>query len=124
MFRFYRIHLKTRDLASSAQWYMEHLGARKVQEYESRGDRHVLLDVDGIEIIVTQPSGALTLPAAPPGVHIGLEHFGLVTHDLVGLLGEMKAKGVEVLEESSADKKDGYAFVRAPDGVRLELVQG
>ena len=124
MFRFYRIHLKTRDLAPTVQWYMDHLSATKLEEYERYGHLNVLLDVNGIEIIITQPSDATNLPSAPPGHHIGLEHFGLVTENLEALLTEMRAKGVEVIELPPPERKGEFAFVRAPDGVRLELVQG
>ena len=67
MFKFYRIHLKTRDVISTGRWYMERLSAKKLEEYESDGNRNILLDVDGTEIIITQPSDSSSLPAAPAG---------------------------------------------------------
>ena len=124
VFKFYRIHLKTVDVVSTARWYQEQLGAGQVEEYRRDGSHHILLDVDGIEIIITQPMDAATLPVAPAGPHIGLEHFGLTTDDLQGLLADMEADGVEVIERAPPDREGEYAFVRAPDDVRLELVQG
>ncbi len=38
------------------------------------------------------------LPAANPDPHMGLEHFGLRTDDLEGLVSKLQAQGVEVLE--------------------------
>lgn len=123
MFSLFRIHLKTTDVVSASQWYVENLKAKLIQDYEGRGNHNILLDVDGIEIIVTQPPDATSLPVAPAEPHIGLEHFGLFTDDLGGLLSEMKGRGVEIIELSPPEREGEYAFVRAPDGVRLELVQ-
>ena len=123
MFKFYRIHLKTRDLESTAKWYMDHLGGKKVQEYERPTSTNILLDVDGTEILITQPSNAESLPQAPPGHHLGLEHFGLLTQDLAGLRARLESKGVEVIELPPPEAEDDYIFVRAPDGVRMELQQ-
>ena len=122
MFSFYRIHLKTRDAVSTARWYMDHLSARKLEDSEGDNGHNILLDVDGTEIIITRPPDATSLPVAPPGPHLGLEHFGLLTDDLDGLLAKMQAKGVELIHRSP-DRGNDFAFVRAPDGVRLELVQ-
>ncbi len=124
MFKFYRIHLKTVDVVATARWYQERLAAGKVEEYHQDGNHHILLDVDGVEIIITQPPDAANLPVAPAGPHIGLEHFGLTTGDLQGLLSDMESHGVEIIERAPPDSDGEYAFVRAPDGVRLELVQG
>ncbi len=123
MFSLFRIHLKTTDVVSTAQWYVDNLNAELLQDYESRGNHNMLLDVDGIEIIVTEPPDASNLPVAPADPHIGLEHFGLYTDDLKGLLTDMEARGVEIIELSPPEREGEYAFVRAPDGVRLELVQ-
>ncbi|MCH8061754.1 MAG: VOC family protein [Chloroflexi bacterium] len=124
MFKFYRIHLKTVDVVATARWYEERLSARRVEEYRRDGNHHILVDVDGIEIIITQPPNAASLPVAPAEPHIGLEHIGLTTGDLEGLLTDMEAHGVEIIERAPPDREGEYAFVRAPDGVRLELVQG
>lgn len=124
MFKFYRIHLKTVDVVATARWYRERLAGREVEEYRRDGNHHILVDVDGIEIIITQPPDAANLPVAPAEPHIGLEHFGLTTDDLQGLLTDMESHGVEIIGRSPPGAEGEYAFVRAPDGVRLELVQG
>ncbi len=124
MFKFYRIHLKTVDVVATARWYQERLAAKKMEEYRRDGSHNILLDVDGIEIIITQPPDAANLPVAPAEPHIGLEHFGLTTDDLQGLLTDMESHGVEIIGRSPPDAEGEYAGVRAPDGVRLELVQG
>ena len=124
MFKFHRIHLKTVDVVATARWYQERLAAEKIEEYRRDGNHHILLDVDGLEIIITQPPDAANLPVAPAESHIGLEHFGLTTGDLQGLLTDMESHGVEIIERTPPGSEEEYAFVRAPDGVRLELVQG
>ena len=123
MFKLYRIHLKSRDVVKAAQWYIDRLGAKKMKDYHDGGGHHILVDLDGIEIILTQPLNAATMPVAPAEPHIGLEHFGLVTDDVDALLGDMQAHGVDIIETSPPNRQDRFAFVRAPDGVRLELVQ-
>ena len=124
MFKFFRIHLKARDVTSTARWYVEHLGAKQVQDYEDKGNHHILVDIDGVEVIITQPPDAADLPDAPLGPYIGLEHFGVVADDLGRTLADMQAKGVEVIWKTPPESASQFAFVRAPDSVRLELVQG
>ena len=124
MFELYRIHLKTTDVVSTAQWYMDLLGGKNVEDYRRDGNHNILVDVDGVEIIITQPPDASDLPVAPHDPHLGLEHIGLVTDDYEGLLAKIEEQGLEILITSPPDRPKRYVVVRAPDGVRLELVEG
>ncbi len=123
MVKFYRIHLKARDVVETARWYVEHLGAKELQDYRDKGNHHILLDIGNVEVIVTQPPDAESLPGAPLDPYIGLEHFGVATDDLDGVLAGMEGKGVEIISRTPPESESQYAFVRAPDGVRFELVQ-
>ena len=124
MFQLFRIHLKTTDVVSTAQWYLDLLDGKQLQDYQEDGNHNIVIDVDGIEIIITQPPDASQLPVAPHDPHIGLEHIGLVTDDYSGLLAKIEERGLEILGTSPPERPSRYVFVRAPDGVRLELVEG
>ena len=124
MFQLYRIHLKTTDVVSTAQWYMDLLDGKKLEENTVDGNHNILVDVDGIEIIITQPPDASDLPVAPRDPHIGLEHIGLVTDNYDGLMAKIEERGLEIISTSPPERPKRFVFVRAPDGVRFELVEG
>ena len=124
MFSFHHIHIKSSDPPASAEWYVEMFRAS-------------FRDVDGT-MVLTIPGlgGKLAISkdsAAAPGSsghRIGLEHFALATNELDRLL----AKGVELLEpieaydpeemaRSTGMAIERIAFIRAPDEVRIEVIQ-
>ena len=63
------------------------------------------------------------LPAANPDPHMGLEHFGLRTDDLEGLVSKLQAQGVEVLEPIREGRNGTICYIKAPDNVRIEIQQ-
>lgn len=118
----YAIHLKTKNVKATADWYMK-LGLQKRRDYESRGARTIVLETDGFPLVITQHSDAESLPGVPTTIFLGIEHFGFSVDDFDAQLERFKEEGVELFPESRLNVKAGerVAFVHAPDGVRLEL---
>ncbi len=54
---------------------------------------------------------------------MGLEHFGLRTDDLEGLVSKLQAQGVEVLEPIREGRNGTICYIKAPDNVRIEIQQ-
>ena len=55
---------------------------------------------------------------------MGLEHFGLRTDDLEGLVSNLQAQGLEVLEPIREGRTSGtICYIKAPDNARIEIQQ-
>lgn len=122
------IHLKSLDVRKAAAWYSEMLGAEILGEKETDdGLLNIYTNLHGVPLVITQHPNADAMPRAPLEPHIGIEHFGLVFDELDPVLKKLSDAGVEILVPPE-DGFDGpnhlpsrWAFVRAPDDVRLEL---
>jgi catechol 2,3-dioxygenase-like lactoylglutathione lyase family enzyme len=109
----------------AAAWYVEMFGAKIVTDMPAM----VILELpgSGAKLGISAEAG---LPRDSADRHLGLEHFALDTDDVDKLL----AKGLELLEpvrvldSEQMEKAIGLpvekiAYIRAPDDVRIELVQ-
>ncbi len=124
MLQLNHIHLRSHDPRKAARWYVEMLGAKVVRDTENQGAVTVGLDLAGTRINISSPPTGQDVPKGSADVHLGLEHFGLHTADLEQLLAKLSLKGLEVLEPlRTLESGMKTAFVRAPDDVRIELMQ-
>ena len=65
-------------------------------------------------------SGDCHLPVTP---YQGLDHFGLTVSGIDAIVAELKAKGVEFTREPTTVRPGTrVAFLRAPEGVSIELL--
>lgn len=118
------IHLRSTNPRKTAAWYVDMLGATIVRETEAPTGVTVGVDIGGTRLNVSSPAPDQNPPRGSAEVHLGLEHFGLQTDDLEGLLARLQPKGLEVLEPLRALPTGmKIVFVRAPDDVRIELMQ-
>ena len=118
----YALHLKTRDVESTAAWYMKFgVKNRQVETYD--GSYTIVLDIDGLPLVITQHPYAEEMPGIPSSQFLGIEHLGFALEDFDSQINRLRQEGVEFFPESRMDEAPGerVAFVRAPDGVRLEL---
>lgn len=114
------------DYQRAKDFYVGVLGLRVVAEEfrEARGSWKVDLELpDGGRLEL------FTFPGAPKRVDrpeaLGLRHLAFRVGDLEGVIGELKANGVEV-EEVRVDGGTGkrFTFLKDPDGLPLELYEG
>ncbi len=87
------------------------------------GGPSVAIDIGGTRINIMGAPPGEKLPAANPDPHLGLEHFGLRTDDLEGLVSKLQAQGVEVLEPIREGRNGTICYIKAPDNVRIEIQQ-
>jgi len=126
-FRINHIHLKASDPRKTAEWY-EKAFAFKIVSDETRvfGDRFVrcLSEDGGMAVNI---SGARTNETLGPGdasAHHGLEHFGFDTEDIEVDIRRLEGLGARLLEGPIQNPNGPrIAFLRAPDDVRVELVE-
>lgn len=118
------IHLRCTNPKKTAAWYVDMFGAKIVRETESPAGLTVAVDLGGTRLNVSSPPPGQNLRRGSAEMHLGLEHFGLQADDLEGLLARLQAKGLEVLEPlRTMPTGMKIVFVRAPDDVRIELMQ-
>jgi catechol 2,3-dioxygenase-like lactoylglutathione lyase family enzyme len=126
-YRINHIHLKAADPRKTAEWYVTAFGFKIVgDEIRVFGDRFIrCLSADGG--MAVNISGARTgerLGPGDAGAHHGLEHFGFDSEDIKADIRRLEALGATLLE-GPIQVPDGprIAFLRAPDDVRIELVE-
>jgi catechol 2,3-dioxygenase-like lactoylglutathione lyase family enzyme len=126
-YRINHIHLKAADPRKTAEWYVAAFAFKIVgDEIRVFGDRFIrCLSADGG--MAVNISGARTgerLGPGDAGAHHGLEHFGFDSEDIKADIRRLEAQGATLLE-GPIQVPDGprIAFLRAPDDVRIELVQ-
>ena len=123
-YTFDHIHLRTADVEATAEYYRAMFGAELVETALSNGKKRIDLDINGLTIFLARvPEGEDAL-AAPSEPYLGLDHFGLLVDDLDEAAAELKRLGSEfTLEPRTIRPGVKIAFVRAPDGVRIELLE-
>jgi catechol 2,3-dioxygenase-like lactoylglutathione lyase family enzyme len=125
-FRINHIHIKASDPRKAAEWWQKAFSF-KILSDETRpfGDHFVRCQADGGMIVVI--SNARTNEKLAPGsssAHFGLEHFAIEVDDIEADIARLEKLGA-TLQESTLRAPNGvlFAFLSAPDDVRLELVQ-
>ena len=118
------IHLRTRDPEGTAKYYNEMFGAKIIESVQSDGSNRIDLDINGLTIFIARVAAGDDIPVPPSDPHMGLDHFGLRVGNLNEAAVDLKSKGAEFTMEPR-DLRPGVriAFVRAPDDVRIELLQ-
>ena len=126
-FRINHIHLKAPDPRKTAEWY-EKAFAFKIVSDETRvfGDRFIRCQSEDGGLAVNI-SGARTnekLGGGDASAHHGLEHFGFDSEHLETDIARLEGLGARLLEGPIQNPNGPrIAFLRAPDDVRVELVE-
>ena len=124
------IHIHAADPWSTIRFYESCLGAERLGSIPSGegGENHGVLLGGQLLVISEFPPGMS--PAEPPEVGdgafrsgFGVAHFGVQTTDLDGMLERLRAAGVHVHADPRRTGSVRFAYVSAPDGVVIELVE-
>ncbi len=115
---FDHIHLISADPNKTADFYVKMFGAKKIIRDLGPGRQAVSVDLAGTSILIRQAGDA---DKGEPS----LDHYGIRTDNLEAAIKELKAAGVEFTMEMRALRPDfKISFLRTPDGVSIELLQG
>ena len=120
---FDHVHLVSTNPQGTAEWYADKLGGEIVRSGDVKGAPQVYVSIGGFIVIVRGQRPAET--ANPkPGLEWGIDHFGVrVKGDFDGFCSELKSKGVTFsLEPTDFNPTTRIAFINAPDGVSVELL--
>lgn len=126
-YRINHIHLKAADPKKTADWYVQAFNFKIVDDsVRSFGDRFIRCQSEdgGMTVNISGARSGETLGKGDAMPHHGLEHFGLDTTDIDAEIERLKGFGAELLEGPISMPNGGkIAFIKAPDDVRLELIQ-
>ena len=120
---FDHVHLVSKDPHTAAQWYVDKLGGKILRSAEVHGAPQIYVSVAGAMVIVRGQR-----PAERAGdksnLHWGVDHFGLqVKGDFDRFCAGLRSKGCTFDKEpTDFNPTTRIAFVRAPDGVSIELL--
>jgi lactoylglutathione lyase len=118
------IHLRSRDPMLTAQYYHTMFDAKIVESVQSDGQPRTDLDLNGLTIFIARVPADADIPSAPADPYLGLDHFGLRVDNLDAAVTELKQRGAEFFMEPRTIRPGvKIAFVRAPDDVRIELLE-
>jgi catechol 2,3-dioxygenase-like lactoylglutathione lyase family enzyme len=126
-YRINHIHLKSPDPLKTAQWYATAFNFKILSDdVRVFGDRFVRCQSEdgGMNVNI---SGARTGEHLGPGdatAHHGLEHFGFDCEHLETDIARLEGLGARLLEGPiQIPNGPRIAFLRAPDDVRVELIE-
>jgi catechol 2,3-dioxygenase-like lactoylglutathione lyase family enzyme len=112
---FNHVHLKCHDVNKTIQYYIDNFGATKNMEMPGRGWQ---LDLHGVQLNVTT-----IIDEQKHHQFHGIEHTAINTDDYAATLAKLRANGVEILEELTGSSGNRVAFVQAPDGAQVEVIE-
>jgi lactoylglutathione lyase len=118
------IHLRSRDPMATAQYYHKMFDAKIVESIQSDGQPRIDLDINGLTVFIARVPADADIAEAPVDSHLGLDHFGLRVDNMDEAAAELKQRGAEFTVEPRTIRPGvRIAFVRAPDNVRIELLE-
>jgi catechol 2,3-dioxygenase-like lactoylglutathione lyase family enzyme len=120
---FDHVHLVSKDPLATAGWYVDKLGGKITRSGEVRGAPQVYVSFGGAMVIVRGQRPAETA-ADKASLQWGVDHFGLqVKGDFDGFCVGLRNQGVKFnLEPTDFNPTTRIAFIQAPDGVSVELL--
>lgn len=120
---FDHVHLVSKNPQAAADWYVDKLGGRVVRSLDVKGAPQVYVALGGFMVIVRGERPAESAKDRP-GLQWGVDHFGVrVKGDFDGFCDGLRKKGVTFsLEPTDFNPTTRIAFINAPDGVSVELL--
>ena len=131
---FDHIHIISRDPQAAASWYVDMLGGVVTDRYELRGAPQICIEFDGAILLIRgQRPGEH--PGSKPDLNSfadfashdqwGTDHFGFrVSGDFDEFCRDLRERGATYLVEPHEFLPgSSIAYLAAPDGVTVELVQ-
>ncbi|OLC13167.1 MAG: hypothetical protein AUH29_13765 [Candidatus Rokubacteria bacterium 13_1_40CM_69_27] len=126
-YRINHIHLKAPDPRKTAEWYARAFGFKIVSDdVRVFGDRFLRCQSEdgGMMVNISAARTGETLGPGDASAHHGLEHFGFDSQDIEADIARLEALGARLLEGPiQVPNGPRIAFLRAPDDVRVELVE-
>ena len=120
---FDHVHLVAQDPQATADWYVGKLGGKIVRSLAVKGAPQIYVSLGGFIVIVRGERPA-ERAAVKAGLQWGVDHFGVrVTGDFDSFCAGLRKQGVTFsLDPTDFNPTTRIAFINAPDGVSVELL--
>ena len=106
---FDHVHLVAKNPRATADWYVDKLGGKVVRSLDVKGAPQIYVSLGGFIVIVRGERPKETAKDKP-GLQWGVDHF-------------LRKRGVTFsLEPTDFNPTTRIAFINAPDGVSVELL--
>jgi catechol 2,3-dioxygenase-like lactoylglutathione lyase family enzyme len=121
---FDHVHLLSKNPQATANWYVDKFGADIVRSGEVRGAPQFYVEIGGGSMLIVRGERPGESTVEKPGLEWGVDHFGVhVKGDFDAFCTGLKAKGVVFSVEPKVNNPTTrLAFINAPDGVSVELL--
>lgn len=116
------VHLRSLDPEAAARFYIGMFGAKLVSRVEAGSVLRLTVDLGGLPLFIDRVPPGTHGPLPPPS--LGVEHIGLIVTDLDAAARQLTERGAEfTLPPNSPRPGIRIAFVRAPDGAQIEILE-
>jgi len=121
---FDHVHLISKDVSATANWYVENLGGDIVKNVTVKGAPQIYVEIGGGSMLIVRGERPGEKTDVKAGLEWGVDHFGVrVKGDFDAFCAGLKAKGVAFsVEPTQFNPTTQLAFIVAPDGVSVELL--
>jgi lactoylglutathione lyase len=121
-FTYDHIHLRSPNPEATAAYYERMFGAEVLRTPQD-GKTRIDLKLGGVNIFIAPVAAGDGVNPPPTTPYQGLDHFGLRVSGIDGIVAELKAKGAVFTKEPTTVRPGvRVAFLRAPEGVSIELL--
>jgi lactoylglutathione lyase len=121
-FTYDHMHLRSPNPEATARWYEQMLGAEVIRSMQE-GKPRIDLKLGGANIFIAPVTAGDAVNPPPTTPYQGLDHFGLCVTGIDAIVAELKGKGVKFTKEPTTVRPGvRIAFLRAPEGVSIELL--
>ena len=118
------IHLRSKNPMGMAQYFRKMFDAKIIESVQSDGQPRIDLDINGLAVFIARVAPEVNMPPSPADPHLGLDHFGFRVDNLDEAVADLRRRGaVFSVEPYTIRPGVRIAFVRAPDDVRIELLE-
>jgi len=121
-FTYDHIHLRSPNPDATALYYQRMFEAEVIRTMQ-QGKPRIDLKLGGVNIFIAPVASGDGVNPPPKTPYQGLDHFGLLVDGIDAVVAELKAKGAEFTREPTTVRPGvRVAFLRAPEGVSIELL--
>lgn len=117
-------HFRCADLEAASEFYQRVLGAEFIKRTEHNGRVIITLQLGGVYLCLSpQPEGS-ALHLEENKNRLGVYHLAFLVPNLDAAVAECKRRGAHfVAENYPAAPTRKVAFMEAPDGMQVELME-
>ncbi len=117
-------HLRCADLQTASEFYQNVLNAEFIKRTEHNGRMIITLQLGGIHLCLSPKPGDLELHIEENKNRLGVYHLAFLVPNLDAAVAECKLRGARfVVENYVASPTRKVAFMEAPDGMQVELME-